>query len=82
MTQAPLAWTNSPAEIIRGMAKDSDQVALTARLDPQHAEPVLRVVERDALHQASQGLGRGNCAGWLHHGGDLIFSATCRACEP
>jgi hypothetical protein len=66
----------------RGMAKDGDQVALAARLDPQHAEPVLLVVERDALYQASQGLGRGICAGSLHYGGDLILSATCRACEP
>ena len=64
------------------MAKDGDQVALAARLDPQHAEPVLLVVECDALYQASQSLGRGICAGWQHHGGDLILSATCRACEP
>src|SRR6516165_6356926 len=66
----------------RGMAKDRDQVALAARLDPQHAVLVLLVVERDALYQASQGLGRGIFAGWQHHGGDLILSATCRACEP
>jgi len=53
----------------RGMAKDGDQVALAARLDPQHAEPVLLVVERDALYQASQDLGRCPCAGWLPHRG-------------
>ena len=56
------------------MAKDSDQVALAARLDPQHTEPVLLVVERDALYQASQGLCGGICAGWQHHGGDLILA--------
>ena len=49
------------------MAKDGDQVALAARLDPQHAEPVLLVMERDVLYQASQGLGRGIYAGWQHH---------------
>src|SRR5439155_5504365 len=65
----------------RRMTKDGDQVALAARLDPQHAEPVVLVVERDALYQASQGLGRSACVGLLHYGGDLILSATCRACE-
>jgi hypothetical protein len=28
---------------------------LAARLDPQHAEPVVRVVERHPLHKAGQG---------------------------
>ena len=49
---------------------------MTTRLDPQHAEPVLRIVERHALYQASQGLGRSACVGWLHHGGDLILSVV------
>src|SRR6267142_1243571 len=31
----------------RRVAEDGDQVALAARLDPQHAEPILLVVERD-----------------------------------
>jgi hypothetical protein len=34
------------------------QVALTAGLHPQHAEPILLIVERDALDQAGQNFGR------------------------
>ena len=41
----------------RGMAEDGDQIALAAGFDPQHAEAVLGVVERDALDQAGQNLG-------------------------
>ena len=58
----------------RCVAENGDQVALTPRLYPQHAEPVLLVVEGDALHQASEDLGRCACAGWLPHGGDLILA--------
>ena len=47
----------------RRMAKDGDQIALTTRLYPQYAEPVFFIVERDALYQASQDLGRCPCAG-------------------
>src|SRR6266550_4680197 len=55
----------------RRVAKDSDQIALTASFYPQHAEPVLLVVERDALYQTSQDLARCPCAGWLPHGGSF-----------
>ena len=42
----------------RRVADHGDQVALAPGLDPQHAEPVLRIVERHPLHQAGQGFGR------------------------
>ena len=47
----------------RRMAKDGDQIALTTRLYPQYAEPIFFIVERDALYQARQDLGRCPCAG-------------------
>jgi hypothetical protein len=47
---------------VNAVAENGDQIALTPRLHPQYAEPVLRVVEGDALHQATEDLGR--CA-WL-----------------
>src|ERR1700738_3700170 len=57
------------------VAENGDQIALTPRLHPQYAEPVLLVVEGDALHQATgEDLGRCACAGWLPHGGDLILA--------
>ena len=37
-----------------GVAHDGDQVAMAARLDPQNAEAVLGVVERDALDEAGE----------------------------
>ena len=46
----------------RGVAEDGDQVALAAGLDPQHAEPVLVVVEGDALDQTGQDFRTGLCA--------------------
>src|SRR5262249_20416334 len=42
----------------RGMAEDGDDIPLTAGFDPQDAEAVLVVVERDALDEAGQDLGR------------------------
>ena len=36
------------------MADDRDQFAMTSRLDPQNAEAVLVIVERDALDDARQ----------------------------
>ena len=56
------------------MAENGDQIALTPRLHPQYAEPVLLVVEGDALYQATEDLGRCACAGSLPHGGDLILA--------
>jgi hypothetical protein len=35
----------------RRVAENGDQIALTPRLHPQYAEPVLLVVEGDALHR-------------------------------
>ena len=51
----------------RRMAKDGDQIALAAGFDPQHAEAVLVVVERDALDQPGQDLGWGACLRCLRH---------------
>ena len=42
-----------------GMAYHSDQVAMAPRLDPQNAEPVVWIVEGDALDQPSQDLAVG-----------------------
>jgi hypothetical protein len=36
----------------RGMADESDEIALASRFDAQDAEAVLRVVECDAVDQA------------------------------
>jgi hypothetical protein len=36
------------------MADDGYEVAVPARLDADHAEPVVRIVERDALDEAGQ----------------------------
>ena len=52
----------------RGVAEDSDQVALTPGLDLQNAEPVLVVMEGDALDQAGQDLYRGARPRCLRHG--------------
>src|SRR5207248_5565324 len=40
----------------RSMAEHGDQLPLAARLDAQHAKPVLVVVERDPLDEAGQDL--------------------------
>ena len=58
----------------RRVAANGDQIALTPRLHPQYAEPVLLVVEGDALRQATEDLGRVACPGWLPYGGDLILA--------
>ena len=50
----------------RRVADHGHQVPLAPRLDPQHAEPVLRVVERHPLHEAGQGFGR-RCLGDIRH---------------
>jgi hypothetical protein len=42
----------------RGMANEGDEIALTAGFDPQHAEAILGIVERDAIDQAGQDLRR------------------------
>jgi hypothetical protein len=39
----------------RGMADDGDQVALSARLHPQHAESAVLVVKGDPLDDAGRG---------------------------
>jgi len=53
------------------MAKNRDQVALTAGFHPRHAKTVISVVKRDALDQAGKDLGRANpwmrAPSW-HHG--------------
>ena len=41
-----------------GMADDGDEVALPASLEAEHAEAVLLVVERDALHETGEVLRR------------------------
>jgi hypothetical protein len=37
-----------------GVADDSDQVSMSARLDPENAEAILSVVERDTFDKACQ----------------------------
>jgi hypothetical protein len=49
------------------MANEGDEIALASRLDAQHAEAVLGVVERDAVDQAGQNFGCRACPGWLYH---------------
>jgi hypothetical protein len=56
-------WPGSGFSADSQVAKDGDQIALTTRLYPQCAEPVLFIVEGDALYQANQDLGRRPCAG-------------------
>ncbi len=46
----------------RSVADDGDQIALTARLHPQHAEAAVLVVEGDALDEAGEVLAFG-CSG-------------------
>ena len=62
------------------VAENGDQIALIPRLHPQHAEPVLLVVEGDALHQATEDLGR--CAWLAAPWWRFDPSATDHACEP
>ena len=62
----------------RGVADDGDQVALAARFDPQHAEAVLGVVERDALDQAGQNLGWRACSWCFGHRAIMRISAPGR----
>ena len=62
------------------VAENGDQFALIPRLHPQHAEPVLLVVEGDALHQATEDLGR--CAWLAAPWWRFDPSATYHACEP
>jgi hypothetical protein len=38
------------------MADDGDRIALPARFDPQRAEAVLRIVERDAVDETRRDL--------------------------
>jgi hypothetical protein len=49
----------------RRVANDGDQVPLPPGLHPQHAEPVLRVVERHPLHHAGQSFS--DCPGVICH---------------
>ena len=49
-----------------GMANDRHEVPLAARLDPQHAETVVGIVERDPLNQAGEVF----CAGLMITGGE------------
>jgi hypothetical protein len=46
----------------RGMANESNEIALAAGFDTQNAEAVLGVVERDPVDQPGQDLGRGACS--------------------
>ena len=43
----------------RSVADDGDQVALAARLHPQHAEPAVFIVKGDALDEAGEVLAFG-----------------------
>ena len=44
-----------------GVTDDGDQIALTPRLHPQHAEAAVHVVEGDALDEAGEGVLRRRC---------------------
>jgi hypothetical protein len=48
------------------MADDRDQFAVATGLDPQNAETVLLIVERDALHETSQHFPIGRYGFGLH----------------
>ena len=50
----------------RRVADHGDQVSLAPGLDPQYAEPILRVMERHALHEAGQGFGRRRLGDFRH----------------
>src|SRR3954452_694536 len=71
LTQVPLICTHSPAEMLAAWPTMVIRSRLPARLDAQHAEPALLVVEGHALHQASQGFGgtsrRSLWIGWRRH---------------
>ena len=54
LIHSPDAVTHSPAEMIAACPIDRDQFAVAACLDPQNAEAVLVVVERDALDETRQ----------------------------
>ena len=52
----PDAWMNSPALTDCRGTDHRDQIALTAHLDPQHAEAAVGIVERHPLDQAGERL--------------------------
>jgi hypothetical protein len=52
LIQDPLAWRNSPAEIIAAWPSTEIRFALPASFDTQDAEAVLRVMECDALDES------------------------------
>ena len=51
----------------RGMGDNSDEIALAPRFNPQHAKPVLGIVECDAINQPGQEIGRRGWFGRLNH---------------
>jgi len=57
LTQVPLAGANRRRDH-GSVAENRDQVALSARFDPERAEPILRVAKSDALDQSGQYVGR------------------------
>ena len=66
-----------------GMADDGDQVPLAARLDPQHAEPALGVVEGHALDQARHGFrGTGLSSLWIGWKRHSVGEALVQSLRP
>ena len=63
----------------RRVADHGDQVSLAARLDSQHAEPVLRVVERHPLHESCQRFGRRSLGDIRHSARTLPRTRHCCA---
>ena len=61
----------------RRVANHGNQVALAPGLDPQHAEAVLRIMERHPLHQTGQGFGR-RCPAEIRHLLALRQNRICR----
>ena len=66
---APAGLDELASRDYRCVTEDGDQVALAAGFDAQHAEPVLFVMEGDALDEPGQDLGwRARARDLLHHG--------------
>src|SRR5580700_2224299 len=58
LLHSPLAWMNSPAEIV-AVANHGDQIALSPRLDAEDAEAILVIVERHPFHKTGESFRRG-----------------------
>jgi hypothetical protein len=62
----------------RGMSDEGNEIALAAGFDSQNAEAVLGVMQRDAVDQPSQDLGRGARPRCLRHQGMMKIKVPGR----